>query len=76
MRKYIEDTSGEALSRDNKLVKSLAKKSKLSAETIYRTALGDRVMSRHSADKLSAATKGALTVATILGLNKGRTKGK
>lgn len=73
MRKYIEKTSGEALSRDNKLVRKLAKKSGLSFETIYRTALGDRVMSHRSAEKLSKATEGKLTVVTILGLNK---KGK
>lgn len=70
MRTYLETTSGEALSRENPLVRKLATKSGLSAETIYRSALGDRVMSRHSAELLSKATKGALTVTKILGLDK------
>lgn len=75
MRKYIEKQSGEPLSRDNTLVRKLAKKSGVSFETIYRTALGDRIMSRHSAEKVSAATDGALTVAKILHLDQPK-KGK
>ena len=70
MRKYIEKESGEPLSRDNTLVRKLAKKTGLSFETIYRSALGDRIMSRFSAEKLSKATGGKLTVGTILGLNR------
>lgn len=70
MRKYIEKTSGEALSRDNTLVRKLAKKSGISFETIYRTALGDRIMSHRSAEKLSKATGSKLAVTTILGLDK------
>ena len=70
MREYIEGESGETLSRTNKAVKALAKKSKLSTETIYRDALGDRPMSRYSAALLSKATGDVMSTATILRLDQ------
>lgn len=79
LREYLEGVSGASISRDNETIKALAKKSGVSVETIYRCALGPRIMSRHNAELLCKAAKSNdLTVSIVLGLNqpKAKTKGR
>lgn len=66
MRDYIENKSGDTLSRTNKLVVKIAKKTGMAVETIYRAAIGDRIPSVHTARKIKKATGGDLSITKIM----------
>lgn len=76
MREHIETTSGKPLSRKNPYLLKLAKKSGMSAETIYRRALGDKPMSVRAATAISLASGGKISVIRILGLDDPKRKRK
>ena len=66
--KFIEADGLGPIGRTNKTVVRLAKKSGLSAEGIYRVARGDYHLRKDNAVKLSKATGGKVSTASLVGL--------